>query len=77
MLAGRIVGVKVYSVRRRHVKVTEHRTARDCAVCMRDIAETHYPDAALIRVVMDNLSTHKAPNGHPSPAPKGDILALR
>jgi transposase len=42
----------------RHVKVTEHRTARDFAVCMRDLADIHYPDAELIRVVMDNLSTH-------------------
>jgi transposase len=42
----------------RHVKVTEHRTARDFAVCMRDLADIHYPNADLIRVVMDNLSTH-------------------
>lgn len=42
----------------RHVKVTEHRTARDFAVCMRDLADIHYPEAELIRVVMDNLSTH-------------------
>jgi hypothetical protein len=42
----------------RHVKVTEHRTARDFAICMRDLAEIHYPNAELIRVVMDNLSTH-------------------
>jgi transposase len=42
----------------RHVKVTEHRTARDFAVCMRDLADTHYPNAEMIRVVMDNLSTH-------------------
>src|SRR5271154_2079594 len=42
----------------RHVKVTEHRTARDFAACMRDLADIHYPDAELIRVVMDNLSTH-------------------
>ena len=44
----------------RHVKVTEQRTARDFAVCMRDLAEIHYPDADRIRVVMDNLSTHTA-----------------
>ena len=44
----------------RHVKVTDQRTARDFAVCMRDLADTHYPDADLIRVVMDNLSTHTA-----------------
>jgi transposase len=42
----------------RHVKVTEQRTARDFAVCMRDLADIHYPNAELIRVVMDNLSTH-------------------
>ena len=44
----------------RHVKVTDHRTARDFAVCMRDLADIHYPDADQIRVVMDNLSTHTA-----------------
>jgi transposase len=44
----------------RHVKVTEQRTARDFAVCMRDLADTHYPEAELIRVVLDNLSTHTA-----------------
>jgi transposase len=42
----------------RHVKVTEQRTARDFAACMRDLTDIHYPDAALIRVVQDNLSTH-------------------
>ena len=42
----------------RHVKVTEQRTARDFAACMRELADIHYPDADLIRVVMDNLSTH-------------------
>jgi hypothetical protein len=25
---------------------------------MRDLADTHYPDAERIRVVLDNLSTH-------------------
>jgi len=44
----------------RHVKVTEQRTARDFAACMRDLTDLHYPDAALIRVVQDNLSTHTA-----------------
>jgi len=44
----------------RHVKVTDQRTARDFANCMRDLADTHYPDADQIRVVMDNLSTHTA-----------------
>jgi len=44
----------------RHVKVTDQRTAQDFAACMRDLADTHYPDADQIRVVMDNLSTHTA-----------------
>jgi hypothetical protein len=42
----------------RHVKVTAHRTARDFAVCTRDLADIHYPNDELIRVVIDNLSTH-------------------
>jgi transposase len=42
----------------RTVKVTEQRTARDFAACMRDLVDVHYPHADLIRVVMDNLSTH-------------------
>jgi len=44
----------------RHVKVTDQRTARDFAVCMRELADIHYPDADRIRVVLDNLSTHTA-----------------
>jgi transposase len=44
----------------RHVKVTERRTARDFALCMRDLADTHYSEAELVRVVLDNLSTHTA-----------------
>lgn len=42
----------------RKVKVTEHRTGRDFAECMRDLVDLHYPQAELIRVVLDNLSTH-------------------
>jgi hypothetical protein len=42
----------------RSVKVAERRTAVDFAECMRDLVDIHYPAAKLIRVVMDNLSTH-------------------
>ena len=42
----------------RHVEVTEHRTAVDFAYRMKDLVDTHYPDAEKIRVVLDNLSTH-------------------
>src|SRR5258708_26565119 len=44
----------------RKVKVTDRRTNQDFAVCMRELADVHYPDAPLIRVVLDNLSIHSA-----------------
>jgi transposase len=44
----------------RKVKVTDHRTARDFAHCMRELVDVHYPQADLLRVVLDNLSTHSA-----------------
>jgi hypothetical protein len=62
----------------RHVKVTEHRTARDFAVCMRDLADIHYPNAELIRVVMDNLSTHNPGALYEAfPAPKAHRILQR
>jgi transposase len=42
----------------RHAKVTDQRTSRDFAECMRDVVDDHYPQAEQIRVVLDNLSTH-------------------
>lgn len=42
----------------RHVKVTERRTAQDFADCMKDLVDIHFPDADVIRVVLDNLNTH-------------------
>ncbi len=46
----------------RHVKVTKRRTALDFAECMRDLVDVHYPDAKVVRVVLDNLRTHNAKN---------------
>jgi hypothetical protein len=37
----------------RHVKVTDQRTARDFAACMRDLADVHNPDTDQIRVVLE------------------------
>ena len=42
----------------RSVKVTERRAANDFALCMRELADLHFPQAERIRVVLDNLSTH-------------------
>ena len=44
----------------RHVEVTPRRTSVDFARQMYALAFEHYPEATKIRVVLDNLSTHKA-----------------
>ncbi|SPE35164.1 transposase [Burkholderiales bacterium] len=62
----------------RHVKVTDHRTACDFAHCMRDLADVHYAHADLIRVVLDNLSTHTAGALYETfPAPEAHRLLQR
>jgi hypothetical protein len=43
----------------RHVKVTDRHTAIDYAHALKDLSDTHFPDAAKIVLVQDNLSTHK------------------
>jgi len=43
----------------RHVEVTDRRTLIDYAHCMKDLVDVYFPDAELVRVVQDNLSTHK------------------
>ena len=43
----------------RHVKVTDQRTASDYAHALKDLAEKHFPEAKQIRLVQDNLNTHK------------------
>ena len=43
----------------RHVEVTGRRTAVDFAQQMKWLVDEAYPDAKLIRLVLDNLNTHK------------------
>jgi hypothetical protein len=43
----------------RHIAVTEHRTMQDFAHQMRWLVDERYPEAEMIRVVLDNLNTHK------------------
>ena len=45
---------------KRYVEVTTHKTKKDWAVFIKQIADEHYPKAEKIRLVMDNLATHKA-----------------
>jgi hypothetical protein len=42
----------------RHVKVTDRRAAVDYALALKDLSDTHFPNAAKIVLVQDNLSTH-------------------
>jgi hypothetical protein len=42
----------------RHVTVTNRRTTLDFAQCMKDLVDTYFPNAQVIRVVLDNLNTH-------------------
>ena len=39
-------------------EVTDRRTKVDWAHCMQELVDVHYPQADLIKVVMDNLNTH-------------------
>jgi DDE superfamily endonuclease len=43
----------------RQVVVTEHRTMQDFAHQMKWLVDERYPEADVIRVVLDNLNTHK------------------
>jgi len=44
---------------KRQVKVTERRTKKDWAECVRELVDQIYPQAEKIVLVMDNLNTHK------------------
>ena len=55
----------------RHVAITERRTMEDFANQMRWLVDEAYPDAPVVRVVLDNLNTHRmAPSTRPSTPPK-------
>ena len=43
----------------RHIEVTDKRTSIDFAHICRDLVELHFPNAAKIMLVCDNLNTHK------------------
>jgi len=43
----------------RHVEVTDQRTAVDYAAILKDLSDKHFPGAAKIVLVQDNLNTHR------------------
>jgi hypothetical protein len=62
----------------RHVEVTQRRTTLDFAQQMRWLVDTAYPDAQVIRVVLDNLNTHMAASLYAAfPAPEARRLARK
>jgi hypothetical protein len=54
----------------RHVQVTERRTRRDYARCVRDLVKVYYPRAKKIRLVQDNLNTHDGASLYETFSPK-------
>jgi hypothetical protein len=63
---------------KRHVQVTDQRTAVDFAECMKILVDILYPDASRITVVLDNLNTHtKASLYKAFPAPEAKRIADR
>jgi hypothetical protein len=54
----------------RHVNVTEQRTMIDFAHQMKWLVDEAYPQAEVIRVVLDNLNTHKAASLYEAFAPE-------
>jgi hypothetical protein len=62
----------------RHVKVTDRHAGVDYAHALRDISDTHFPDAAKIVLVQDNLSTHTPASLYAAfPAPEARRLVER
>jgi hypothetical protein len=43
----------------RHVKITDRHAAIDYAQVLKELSDTHFPDAEKIVLVQDNLATHK------------------
>lgn len=61
----------------RHVAITDRRTKIEFAQCMKQIVEL-YPDASVVRVVLDNLNTHKLASLYEAfPAEQARKLARR
>jgi hypothetical protein len=47
---------------KRYVKVTDRRTKKDWAWCVKELVDKRYPTAEKIVLVMDNLNTHTLPS---------------
>ena len=62
----------------RHVAITERRTMQDFAHQMRWLVDVAYPDAPVVRVVLDNLNTHRMASLYETfPAPEARRIVKR
>ena len=62
----------------RHVEITRRRTMQDFAHQMRWLVDEAYPDVPVIRVVLDNLNTHRMASLYENfPAPEARRIARR
>ncbi len=62
----------------RHVAVTQRRTMQDFAHQMRWLVDEAYPEVEVVRVVLDNLNTHRAASLYETfPAPEARRIAQR
>ena len=62
----------------RHVAITKRRTMQDFAHQMRWLVDDAYPDIPVIRLVLDNLNTHRLASLYETfPAPEARRIAKR
>ncbi len=62
----------------RHVAITQQRTMQDFAHQMRWLVDEAYPDVPVVRVVLDNLNTHREASLYEAfPAPEARRMAKR
>lgn len=55
---------------KRHLRITQQRTAKDFAQFLKNVSDVLYPQAERIVVVMDNLNTHKPASLYDAFAPE-------
>jgi DDE superfamily endonuclease len=60
----------------RHVKVTERRAYVDYAQILKELSDSHFPNAEKITLVQDNLSTHTAAALYEAFPPKKRVVWL-
>ena len=62
----------------RHLAITERRTAEEFAHQMQWLVDEAYPDVPLVRLVLDNLNTHRKASLYQTfPAPEARRIAKR